>query len=245
MEFNFGFSGISLIIVLLALIIYAGSRIRNQNPALFRKYVAVVIILGVVIPISTIGILNLPKPNEVELIITLDFKSNSTTDEAAVQYGWDAQGVRDDDYGILIDWRTQYGDAHSYGTGGLHDLLVDERVEDFNIQWSEICPFEDGTWNLTLSFYVGSVFDGWMNISGTEDNIEIASYQITNPFFSHDIVDGLSSLDIQGLEVHMQLSFKISAAVLSSCFQMEAIDMLISSDLQLDSGDFMVGVISG
>lgn len=245
MEFNFAFSWISLIIVLLVLIIYAGSRIRNQNPALYRKYIAVVIILCVVVPISIIGILNLPKQNEVELVITLDFKSNSTTDETAVQYRWDAQGVRDDDYGILIDWRTQYGDAHSYGTGGLHDLLVDERVEDFNIQWSEISPFEDGIWNLTLSFYVGSVFDGLMNISGNAENMEITSYQITNPYFSQDIVDGLSSLEIQGLEVYMQLSFKISAAVLNSCFQMEEIDILISSELQIESSDFMIGVISG
>ncbi|TFH05473.1 MAG: hypothetical protein E4H14_12665, partial [Candidatus Thorarchaeota archaeon] len=116
-EFNFAFSGLGLVILLIMLATYAGVRIRKQNPALFRKYVALVVIMGVIVPTTIVVVLNIPPPTEIELDITLNFRSNSTADEATLQYHWEAPGIQKDVYGIHIDWREEYGEFSSIGAG--------------------------------------------------------------------------------------------------------------------------------
>ena len=58
-------------------------------------------------------------------------------------------------------------------------------------------------------------------------------------------LDGLESLGIEGLEVFMDFSFKISAQALRSCFQANSIEAQISTDLQMVVNDIEFGTISG
>ena len=169
MQTQFAFSFTGLVILLIVLATYAGVRIRKQNPSLFRKYIALVVIMGVIVPAITIVVLNLPQPIEIELDITLDFKSNSTADEATLQYHWDAPGIQKDVYGIHINWREQYGESQSLGAGALHDLLYSRGAHSFYFEWTEFEPFTNESWKLLLDFYSG-IFEGEIVLQG--DNVE-------------------------------------------------------------------------
>ncbi len=244
-EFHFAFTGLGLIILLLVLAIYAGVRIRRQNPSLFRKYIALVVIVGVILPTAYVVVINLPQPREIELDITLHFRTNSTADEVTFQYHWDAPGILTDVYGIHIDWGDGYGESRSNETGALYDLLENSAAQDFNIQWTDFEPFVNETWTLLLNFYVGVVFDGQITLRGDNESMNIESYQITDDYYSPPLLDGLESLGIEGLEIFMDISFKISTQALRSCFQANSIDIQISSDLQMIVNDIEFGVISG
>jgi len=240
----FAFSGIGLVVLLLVLVIYAGSRIRRQNPALFRKYVALVVIVGVIIPTTIVVVLNIPLPTQIELDITLNFKSNSTADETTLQYHWDAPGIQKDVYGIHIDWRNEYGEFQSYGAGALNDLLEDRGGHSFYFQWTEFEPFANETWSLLLVFYSG-IFEGQIILQGDNESVSLESYRITDDYYSPFFLEELESLGIEGLEIFMDISFKISAQTLRSCFQANSIEIQISSDLQMIVNDIEFGIISG
>lgn len=243
-EFHFAFTGIGLVILLLILVTYAGVRIRRQNPSLFRRYIALVVIVGVILPTTIIVVLNLPPPIEIELDITLDFRSNSTADEVTLQYHWDAPGIQKDVYGIHIDWREQYGESHSNGTGALHDILESRGAHSFYFQWTEFEPFTNESWSLLLDFYNG-IFEGEIILQGDNESVSLESYRITDDYYSPFLLEELDSLGIDGLEIFMDISFKISPQALRSCFQANSIDIQISSDLQMIVNDIEFGVISG
>ena len=124
-DIGFTFTGFILVLPILVLIIYAIGKFRRADPSKRRKYAALGLIVILIISISTIVVLNIPLPRRIELDITLDFRSNSTDHQAVYQYHWDAPGIRTDVYGKHIDWNEQYGDAHSYGSGILNELLLD------------------------------------------------------------------------------------------------------------------------
>jgi hypothetical protein len=243
-EVQFAFSGIGLVILLLVVVIYAGSRIRRQNPALFRKYVALVVIVGVIVPTTIVVVLNIPLPTQIELDLTLDFKSNSTADETTLQYHWDAPGIQKDVYGIHIDWRSDYGESVSYGEGALNDLLEDRGGHSFYFQWTEFEPFTNESWSLLLDFYSG-IFEGQIILRGDNESVSLGSYRITDDYYSPFFLEELNSLGIEGLEIFMDISFKISTQALRSCFQANSIDLHISSDLQMIVNDIEFGVIPG
>ena len=243
-QFGFAFTGIGLVILLLVLVIYARSRIRRQNPALFRKYVALVVIVGVVVPTTIVVVLNIPLPTQIELDITLDFKSNSTADESTLQYHWDAPGIQKDVYGIHIDWREEYGESRSYGAGVFHDLLESRGVHSFYFQWTEFEPFANESWSLLLDFYMG-IFEGQIILRGDNESVNLESYRITDDYYSPALLEELESLGIQGLEIFMDISFKISAQTLRSCFQENSMELQISSDLQMVVNAIEFGIISG
>jgi hypothetical protein len=241
-QFAFTFSG--LIILLLIIVIYGGASIRRRNPSLLRRYIALVVILGVIVPTTFIVAINLPPPREIELDINLDFRSNSTADESMFQYHWDALGILSDALGIHINWREQYGESRSNGTGALYDLLENRGVYDFNIQWAEFETFTNETWTLLLNFYVGTAFDGQIILKGDNESMNVESYGFTNDHYSDILLDEMDSLGIEGLEVYMDISFKISAQVLRSCFQVKSIDAQIIMGLQMIVNDIEFGVIS-
>ncbi|MFX1560105.1 MAG: hypothetical protein ACFFBL_05930 [Promethearchaeota archaeon] len=243
-QFGFAFSGLGLVILLLIVITYAGMRIKRQNPSLFRRYIALVVLVGVIVPMTFIVAINLPPPKEIELDIALDFKSNSTADEITLQYHWEAPGIQTDVYGILIDWRNGYGDYLSHGTGALYDLLEDRGARSFYIQWAEFEPFANETWTLLLDFYVGSVFDGQVIWQGDNESMHVKDYRNTDVHYSTRLIEGLESLGIEGLEVYMDISLKVSAQALRSCFQVNSIDIQVSSDLQAAVNDIEFCVIS-
>ncbi len=245
MQPQFVFTFTSLVILLLILVTYAGIRIRRHNPSLFRRYIGIVIIVGVIVPTAFVVVINLPPPREIELDITLDFRSNSTDDEVTFQYHWDAPGILTDVYGIHIDWGDGYGESRSNETGALYDLLENSAAQDFNIQWTDFEPFVNETWTLLLNFYVGVVFDGQITLRGDNESMNIESYQITDDYYSPPLLDGLESLGIEGLEIFMDISFKISTQALRSCFQVNSIETQISLDLQMVVNDIKFGVISG
>jgi hypothetical protein len=244
-QFGFGFTGLGLVILLLIIAIYGGASIRRRNPILFRRYVALVVIVGVIVPLTYIVAINLPQPREIELDVTLDFRSNSTSDESAFQYHWDAPGILSDALGIRINWREQYGESRSNGTGVLYGLLENHAVQDFFIEWTAFETFSNGTWTLLLNFYAGSVFDGQIILRGDNESMNLENYRITDNHYSTTLLDGLESLGIDGLEVYMDVSFKISAQALRSCFQVNAITVQIPSDLQVVVNDVEFGVIPG
>ncbi|MFW9808510.1 MAG: hypothetical protein ACFFE6_03925 [Candidatus Thorarchaeota archaeon] len=241
-QFGFAFSGMGLVILLLVLVIYAGSKIRRQNPALFRKYVALVGIVGVIVPTIIVVVLNIPLPTQIELDITLDFKSNSTVDETTLQYHWEALGIQKDVYGIHIDWREQYGESVSYGAGAFHDLLESRVANSFYFQWTEFEPFANESWSLLFDFYMG-IFEGQIILRGDNESVNLESCRITDDYFSSALLEGLESLGIQGVEIFMDMSFKISAQTLRSCFQENSIEIQISSDLQMVVNDIEFGII--
>ncbi len=92
-------------------------------PSKQRKYVALVLIVALIGSIAAVTVLNRPPPTEIELDITLEFRSNSTSHAAVYQYHWDAPGLDTDVYPFHIDWNRQYGTMHSNATGELDDLL--------------------------------------------------------------------------------------------------------------------------
>ncbi|MFX1484507.1 MAG: hypothetical protein ACFFCP_15115 [Promethearchaeota archaeon] len=244
-QFEFAFTGLGLVIVLIPIIVYAGMRIRRQNPSLFRRYVALVVIVGVIVPMTFIVAINLPPTKEIELDIALDFRSNSTADETILQYHWDAPGIQTDVYGIHIAWRNGYGDYLSDGTGALYDLLENRGAHDFDMQWTEFEPFTNETWTLLLDFYVGTVLDGQVMLRGDNESMNVKNHKITSSQYSTLLIDGLDSLGIEGLEVYMNISLKMSAQALRSCFQVDSIDIQVSSDLQAAVNDIEFCVISG
>jgi hypothetical protein len=244
MQIQFGFTGLGLIILFLIIAIYEGARIRRHNPSRLRQYIAIIVIVGIIVPMAIIVVINLPPSREIELDITLDFKSNSTADESTFQYHWDAPGILSDALGIRINWREQYGESRSNGTGALYDLLENRGVGDFDIQWAEIEPFANKTWTLLLNFYVGQICDGQIVLRGDNESMNIYGHQITHDSYSTLLLDGLDSLGIKGLEVYMDISLKISAQVLRRCFQVKAIDAQIPIDLQMIVYDIEFGVIS-
>ncbi|MFW9812442.1 MAG: hypothetical protein ACFFF9_08290 [Candidatus Thorarchaeota archaeon] len=243
-QFGFAFSGLGVVILLLVLVVYAGSRIRRQNPALFSKYVALVVIVGVIVPTTIVVVLNIPLPTQIELDIILDFKSNSTVDETTLQYHWEAPGIQKDVYGIHIDWREQYGEYQSNGSGALHDLLESRGAHSFYFQWTEFESFTNESWSLLLDFYSG-IFEGQIVLRGDNESVNLERYRITDDYYSPNLLEGLESLGIQGLEIFMDISFKISAQILRSCFQENSIEIQISSDLQMVVNDIEFGIISG
>lgn len=244
MQTQVAFSFTGLIILLIVLTAYAGVRIRRQNPALFRKYVALVVIVGVIVPTTIVLVLNIPLPTQIELDITLAFKSNSTADEATLQYHWDAPGIQKDVYGIHIDWREQYGESQSYGAGALHDLLESRGAHSFYFQWTEFEPFANESWSLLLDFYSG-IFEGQIILRGDNESVNLESYRITDDYYSSTLLEGLESLGIEGLEIFMDISFKITSQAVRSCFQVNSIDIQISSDLQMIVNEIEFGIISG
>jgi hypothetical protein len=243
-QFGFAFTGLGLVILLLILAIYGGARIRRRNPSLLRRYIAIIVIVGIVVPMAFIVVINLPPAREIELDITVDFKSNSTADESTFQYHWDAPGILSDALGIRINWRERYGESRSNGTGALYDLLENRGVSDFDIQWAEFEPFANETWTLLLNFYVGTAFDGQIMLKGDNESMNVENYGFTNDHYSDILLDGLDSLGVKGLEIYMDISLKISAQVLRRCFQVKAIDAQILMDLQLIVNDIEFGVIS-
>jgi hypothetical protein len=244
-QFGFAFTGLGLVILLLILVAYVGMRIRRQDPSLFRRYIALVVIVGVIAPMTFIVVINLPPPKEIELDIALDFKSNSTADKVTLQYHWEASGIQTDAYGIHIAWRDGYGDYQSNGTGALYDLLENRGASDFDMQWAEFEPFANETWTLLLDFYVGTIFDGQVTLQGSNESMNAKDYRIKDNHFSTILLDGMESLGIEGLEVYMDISLKMSVQALRSCFRVNSIDFQVSSDLQATVNDIEFGVISG
>ncbi|MHA1423342.1 MAG: hypothetical protein ACTSRQ_12750 [Candidatus Thorarchaeota archaeon] len=244
MQTQFAFSFTGLVLLLVVLVFYAGSRIRRQNPALFRKYVALVVIVGVIVPTTIVVVLNIPLPTQIELDITLDFKSNSTADESTLQYHWDAPGIQKDGYGIYIDWRELYGESQSSGSGALHDLLEDRGADSFYFQWTEFEPFANASWSLLLDFYSG-IFEGEIVLRGDNESMNVESYGITYDHYSPNLLEGLETLGIEGLEIFMDISLKISSQALRSCFQANSIDAQVSVDLEMIVNDIEFGIISG
>jgi hypothetical protein len=244
-QFEFAFTGLGLVILLLILITYVGMRIRRQDPSLFRRYIAFVVIVGVIAPMTFIVAINLPPPKEIELDIALDFRSNSTTDEVTLRYHWEAPGIQTDVYGIHIAWRDGYGDYLSNATGALYDLLENTGAPDFDMQWTEFEPFSNETWTLLLDFYVGTIFDGQVTLQGDNESMNVRDYRITDDHYPATLLGGLESLGIEGLEVYIDISLKMSVQALRSCFQVNSIDFQISSDLQATVNDIQFCVISG
>ena len=191
-------------------------------------------------------VLNLPPARRIELDITLNFRSNSTDDESTYQYHWDASGFQTSDYGMLINWHNEgYGEAHSYGTGMLNELLLDRDVEIFDMQWTEIEPFTNSTWTLLMNFFVGMIFYGQLVLLGNNQSVQVDNFGITGTqFFSSTLLEGLDSLGIEGLEVYMDISFKIAASVLRSCFREISVDFQIVDDIEMVANDIAFGVIS-
>jgi len=243
-DIGFTFTGLILVLPFLVLIIYAIVKIRSADPSKHRKYIAIVLIVVLIISVSTIVVLNLPPVRRIELDVTLNFTSNSTSHEALYQYHWDAPDAQTDENGTVIFWNQQYGEVHSYGSGMLDELLRDRGVEDFNIQWTEIEPFTNSTWKALLSFYVGIVFEGQLVLLGDNQSGYVESYEITNTDFSSTLLEGLDSLGIEGLEVYMDISFKIAASVLRTCFQEILIDFQITDDIEIIADNIAFGVIA-
>lgn len=242
-DVEFAFSGFILILPIIALIIFAIVKARKAESTKLRKYGAIILIVALIVSISTIIMINIPPSRKVELSITLDFKSNSTSHESLYQYHWVASRIQTNANWTLIDWNNQYGEAHSYDTGALNDLLQDRNVEDFNIQWAELKPYANETWTLQLNFYVGIVFIGQLILQGNSQTIHVHDYGITDTHFSSSLLDGLDSLGIEGLEIYMNISFKISASVLRSCFQEISIKPQITDDIEMVVNDIVFGII--
>jgi hypothetical protein len=243
-DVGFTFTGFILVLPFLVLIIYTVGKIRRADPSNLRKYAALGLIVVLIISISIIVVLNLPPSRRIELDITLNFKSNSTDHESVYQYHWDAPGIRTDVYGIHIDWNEQYGDAHSYESGVLDDLLRDRGVESFAIQWTELEPFANETWTLLMNFYVGMIFDGQLVLRGDNQSIHVDDFGTTDGQFSPDLLEGLDSLGIEGLDIYMDISFKIAASVLRTCFRETSIDLQIVDDIEMFVSDITFGIIS-
>lgn len=243
-DVGFTFTGFFLLLPILVLIIYLIRKARRADSPRMRKYVATILIFALIVSISMIIVINSPPSTKVELDISLGFKSNSTDHESRYQYHWEAPGIQTDVYGIHIGWNEQYGEAYSYDTGALTDLLQDRSVEDFNIQWTELKPYANDTWTLLLNFHVGLVFEGQFVMQGINQSIQVDDYGITDTHFSSSFLEGLDSLGIEGLQVYMNISFKIAASVLRSCFQEISIDAQIADDIEIVVNDIEFGIIS-
>ena len=244
-DLGFSFTGLVLLLPFLVLIIYAIVKIRNADPSKRRKYVAIAISVVLIVSVSTIVILNLPPVRRIELDITLNFRSNSTNADSTHQYHWDAPGIQIGDYGILINWNNEgYAEAHSYGTGVLNELLLDRAVETFNMQWTEIEAFANSTWTLLMDFFVGAVFNGQLVLRGNNQSAQVDNFGITGTDFSSILLEGLDALGIEELEVYMDISFKIKASVLRSCFREISTDFQIVDDIELAANNIAFGVIS-
>ncbi|MFW9843598.1 MAG: hypothetical protein ACFFEV_03400 [Candidatus Thorarchaeota archaeon] len=243
-DIGFSFTGFILVIPILALIIYAIGKVRRADPSKRRRYAALGVIIVLIISVSTIIVLNLPPVRRIELDITLDFKSNSTDHEAMYQYHWDASGIRTDVFGRHINWIEQYGDVHSYGSGVLDELLRDRGVEGFDIQWTELELFANETWTLLMNFYVGMIFDGQLVLQGDNQSIHVDDYGTTDGQFSSNLLEGLDSLGIEGLEIYMDITLKIEASILRTCFREISIELQISDDIEMIVDDMAFGIIS-
>jgi len=243
-DVGFMFTGFILFLPILVLIIYVIRKVRIADPSKQRKYAAVTLIVTLIVSISAVVVIKIPPATKVELDITLNFRSNSTDDKSTYQYHWNAPGIQIDGDEIHIDWNEQYGETQSYETGALTNLLQDRGVEDFYIQWNELEPFTNETWSLLLNFYVGLVFEGHLVMRGGNQSIQVDDYGITETQFSTSLLEGLASLGIEGLEVYMDISFKIAASVLRGCFREISIELQIVDDLEMGISDIEFGIIS-
>ena len=122
--------------------------------------------------------------------------------------------------------------------------MEDRGAHSFYFQWTEFEPFANESWSLLLDFYSG-IFEGQIILRGDNESVNLESYRITDDYYSSTLLEGLESLGIEGLEIFMDISFKISSQVLRSCFQANSIDIQISSDLQMIVNEIEFGIISG
>ncbi|TFF95367.1 hypothetical protein EU546_03390 [Candidatus Thorarchaeota archaeon] len=215
-----------------------------MDPSKQRRLIALVLIVALIGSITAITVLNLPSRTEIEIDITLEFRSNSTSHAASHQYHWDAPGLETNVYPFHIDWKRDYGTMHSNATGELDEVLREwGYVEGFNIEWTELEPYSNGTWTLLLNFYVGLIDEGELLLKGDNQSMHIENLEMTDDS-DPALRDGLTSLGIEALEVYTDVSFSISADVLQSAFQERSITPQISDDLEMTASDIRSCTIS-
>ncbi len=109
-------------------------------------------------------------------------------------------------------------------------------MEGFNIEWTELEPYSNGTWTLLLNFYVGLIDEGELLLKGDNQSIHIENLEMTDDS-DPALRDGLASLGIEVLEVYTDISFSISADILRSAFQEQSIIPQVSDDLEMTVND--------
>ena len=112
------------------------------------------------------------------------------------------------------------------------------------MQWTEIEAFANSTWTLLMDFFVGAVFNGQLVLRGNNQSAQVDNFGITGTDFSSILLEGLDALGIEELEVYMDISFKIKASVLRSCFREISTDFQIVDDIELAANNIAFGVIS-
>jgi hypothetical protein len=229
------------IIIPILLAILGAQRIRERRPTLLRKYIAVVVILGVVLPPTFVIVITLSPPRNVELDIAVTYKSNSTSHEYSVLYHWDASSAFRDSYGIHLNWRNIYAECTSNDTGTFAETMETYTHYTY-IEWTEITAYSNATWTLRINF----VYPVHWTLLFGGDNITVEGVQpiITDGRpISGGFPEALEAYGIEGLTVYAGVSLGISAGTLQSFYTLNSTAVNVPSPVEFHSNNVYMGII--
>lgn len=240
-QFQFGLTVWPFIILLVALVAVGAQRIKERRPELLKKYIAAVVVLGLVVPLTFVIVITLPPPRNVELDVGLTYKSNSTSHEYSVLYHWDASSAYRDAYGTHLKWRQTIAETASNNTGAFAEMMK-QYTSDIYIQWTEIMVYSNATWTLRVDFPIP--VDWTLYFRGDNTTAKGVQPLVTDawPIFQ-DFQGALESYGIEGLMIYANISLKISADVLRSFYTLNSANVSTASPIDFIVRNIYVGTI--
>lgn len=241
-QIQLGFAAILVVIIVPVLLVVAGAqRIREKRPTLLKKYIAAVVIIGIIVPPTFVILITSPPPRNVELDISLTYKSNSTSHEYSALYHWDASGAFRDANGTHLNWRETYAETASNDTGAFAEMM--ERYTDSTyIEWTEIKAYNNATWTLRINF-VNPVH--W-TLSFTGDSTTVGGVQPTitdgRPVLG-SFPEALASYGVEGLMVYANVSLRISTDVLQSFYELNSVTINTPSPIEFLAENVYLGTM--
>ncbi len=230
----------TFVIILIVLVVVGARRIKDKRPELFRKYIAAALILGLAVPLTFVIVITLPPPRNVELDVSLAYKSNSTSHEYSVLYHWDASSAYRDAYGTHLNWRETYPETASNDSGAFADMM--RTYTSLYIQWTEIVVYSNATWTLRVDFPFP--VDWTLFFRGDNTTVKGVQPLITHAWpVSDTFRDALESYGIEGLMIYANISLKISADVLQSFYTLNSANISTASPIQFIVRNIYVGTI--
>ncbi|MFW9921147.1 MAG: hypothetical protein ACFFED_16210 [Candidatus Thorarchaeota archaeon] len=216
LQMFYTFTALPVVLLIVAVVVYyLAKKIQVSRPDLLKRFVAAVIIIGIVVPLVFVIVITLPPPIEAELDLTITYQSNSTSHEYTSSYQWIASGIYTDAYGTHLDWIETHVGASTEDTGAFAEMMY-ERTSGMYIQWTEIDVFSNDTWSIRIDFAFPV---NWaLEFRGDNTTILVVIPKITDGRIVSPFEDALESYGIGGLDVYADISLTLSPLVIRSMY---------------------------
>ncbi len=215
-QMPFTFAAVPVILLIVVVVLYyLAKKIQVSRPDLLKKFITLVIIVGLAVPLIFVVAITLPPPIEAELDLTISYRSNSTSHEYTSSYQWAASGIYTDAYGTHLDLIETHVGASTEDTDAFAEMMY-ERTSGMYIEWTEIDVFSNDTWSIRIDF----VFPVNWALEFRGDNTTISGVIpiITDGRITSTFENALESYGIEGLDIYADISLKISPILIRSMY---------------------------